>query len=290
VWRVVPEDITRLAMLKRGEVDVAYSLRGPLGEEVQRTPGLKLVPTVISGTQWLDFGPLQWDPKSPWHDRRVRLAAALAFDRDAINKAETLGHSKPTGSIIPSAFEYALAIPPYPYDPARAKKLLAEAGYPNGFEAGDYACDSSYSSVAEAIGNYLGGVGIKTKVRPMERAAFLGQWRDKQIRGVLQAGAGGLGNAATRVQNYYAKEGLYTWGAHPDMEDLFVQQAREMDPKRREALLHQIQRLAHERVMQAPLWELGFLNATGPRVVESGLGLIALHPYSSPYEDLKLKN
>ena len=58
------------------------------------------------------------------------------------------------------------------------------------------------------------------------------------------------------------------------MEDLFVQQARELDPKRREALLHQIQRLAHERVMQAPLWELGFLNAIGPRVVESGLGLI----------------
>ena len=247
-------------------------------------------PTVISGTQWLDFGPLQWDPKSPWHDRRVRLAAALAFDRNAINQAETLGHSKPTGSIIPSAFEYALAIPPYAYDPARAKKLLAEAGYPNGFDAGDYAGDSSYSSVAEAIGNYLGAVGIRTKVRPMERAAFLAQWRDKQIRSIMQAGAGGLGNAATRVQNYYAKDGLYTWGSHPDMDDLFVQQARELDPKRREALLHQIQRLAHERVMQAPLWELGFLNATGPRVVESGLGLIAYHPYSSPYEDLKLKN
>ena len=97
VWKVVPEDVTRLAMLKRGEVDVAYSLRGPLGEEVKRTAGLKLVPTVISATQWLDFGPLQWDPKSPWHDRRVRLAAALAFDKNAINQAETLGHSKPTG-------------------------------------------------------------------------------------------------------------------------------------------------------------------------------------------------
>jgi ABC-type transport system substrate-binding protein len=73
------------------------------------------------------------------------------------------------------------------------------------------------------------------------------------------------------------------------MEDLYLQQAREIDPKRREALLHQIQKLAHERVMQAPLWELGFLNAIGPRVEESGLGLISYHPYSAPYEDLKLK-
>jgi peptide/nickel transport system substrate-binding protein len=257
VWKVVTEDVTRLAMLKRGEADVAYSLRGPLGEEVKRTAGLKLVPTVISATQWLDFGPLQWDPKSPWHDRRVRLAAALAFDKNAINQAETLGHSKPTGSIIPSAFEYALAIPPYPYDPAQAKKLLAEAGYPNGFDAGDYTCDGSYSSVAESIANYLAAVGIRTKMRPMERAAYLSQWKDKKIRGIHQAGAGGQGNAATRVQNYMTKEGLYAWGSYPDIDDLVVQQAREQDPKRREMLLHQIQRLAHERVIAAPLWELG---------------------------------
>ncbi len=289
VWKVVPEDLTRLAMLKRGEADVAYSLRGPLGEEVKRTAGLKLVPTVISATQWLDFGPLQWDPKSPWHDRRVRLAAALAFDKNAINEAETLGYSKPTGSIIPSAFEYALAIPAYPYDPVRAKKLLAEAGYANGFDAGDYACDASYASVAEAIANYLAAVGIRTKVRPMERAAYLSQWKDKKIRSIHQAGAGGLGNAATRVQNYMAKDGLYVWGSHPGIDDLYLQQARELDPKRREALLHQIQRLFHERVTAAPLWELGFLNAVGPRVEESGLGLISYHPYSAPYEDLKLR-
>jgi peptide/nickel transport system substrate-binding protein len=289
VWKIVPEDLTRLAMLKRGEADIAYSLRGPLGEEVKRTAGLKLVPTVISATQWLDFGPLQWDSKSPWHDRRVRLAAALAFDKDAINQAETLGFSRPSGSIIPSAFDYALAIPPYPYDPARAKKLLAEAGYPNGFDGGDFACDTSYSSVAEAIANYLAAVGIRTKMRPMERAAFLSQWKDKKIPGILYGGAGGLGNAATRVQNYIVSDGLYVWGGHPDIDDLYIQQAREQDAKRREALLHKIQRLAHERVTAAPLWELGFLNAIGPRVEESGLGLIAYHPYSAPYEDLKLR-
>src|SRR5207247_10817185 len=145
----------------------------------------------------------------------------------------------------------------------------------NGSDGGDYACDASYSTVAEAIANYLAAVGIRTKMRPMERAAFLSQWKDKKIRGLLSAGAGGQGNAATRVENYFVKDGLYAWGGYPDIDDLFVQQARELDPKRREVLLHQIQRLAHERVMDAPLWELGFLNAIGPRVEESGLGLIA---------------
>ena len=75
-------------------------------------------------------------------------------------------------------------------------------------------------------------------------AAFLGAWKDKKIAGILQSGAGGLGNAATRVQNYFVKDGVYTWGGYPDIDDLFIQQARELDPKRRESLLHQIQRLA----------------------------------------------
>ncbi|HKC99048.1 MAG TPA: hypothetical protein VKG20_13500, partial [Methylomirabilota bacterium] len=124
---------------------------------------------------------------------------------------------------------------------------------------------------------------------PMERAAFLGNWKDKKITSIMYSGSGGQGNAATRIQNYFVKDGLYSYGGYPDMDDLFVQQARELDPKRREVLLHQIQRLAHERVMFAPLWELGFLNGVGPRVEESGLGLIALFPYSAPYEDLRLK-
>jgi peptide/nickel transport system substrate-binding protein len=289
VFRVVPDDATRLAMLKRGEADIAYSLRGPLGEEVKRTPGLKLVPTLIPGTQWADFGPLQWDPKSAFHDRRVRLAAALALDRKSINQAETLGFSKISASIIPSGYEYAWSPPLYPFDPERAKKLLAEAGYPGGFDAGDFVADVSYGSVAEAVVNSLGQVGIRARMRPMERAAWLNQWREKKIRSLQFAGAGGFGNAATRVQNYMLSDGLYSYGSYPDIDDLFAQQARELDPKRREALLHQIQKLAHERVMFAPIWELGFLNGVGPRVAESGLGLIEYQAYSSPYEDVTLK-
>src|SRR4029450_7408066 len=86
----VPEESTRLAMLKRGEADVAYSIRGVLAEELTRTPGLTSKPPHMPWTMWAQFTADQWDAKSPWADRRVRLAANLAIDRQAINQAEFL--------------------------------------------------------------------------------------------------------------------------------------------------------------------------------------------------------
>src|SRR5207244_6882973 len=106
VFKSVPEESTRLAMLKRGEADIVYSIRGALAEELQRTPGLTLKPTIIHGAQWLNFVD-QWDPKSPWADKRVRMAANYAIDRKAINQAETLGFSRITASIVPHSFEFA---------------------------------------------------------------------------------------------------------------------------------------------------------------------------------------
>src|SRR5438128_4621452 len=171
VFRSVPDDTTRLAMLKRGEADIAYSLRGTLGEEVKRTPGLTLKASSPTFTEWLVFTE-QWDPKSPWHDKRVRLAANLAIDRKALNDAEYLGHAKLTASIIPHTFEFYWPAPPYPYDPARAKQLLAEAGYPRGFDAGEVVTDAVYAGTGEAVVNSLPTAGIRAKLRPLERAAF----------------------------------------------------------------------------------------------------------------------
>src|SRR5204863_305124 len=123
VWKSVPEDLTRLAMLKRGEADIAYSLRGPLGEEVRRTPGLTLKAAIPTFTEWLVFVE-QWDPKSPWADRRVRLAANLAIDRKALNDSEYLGFARVASSIIPHEFQFYWPAPPYPHDGKRAKALL----------------------------------------------------------------------------------------------------------------------------------------------------------------------
>jgi peptide/nickel transport system substrate-binding protein len=289
VFRSILEEETRLVALKRGEVDIAYSIRGTLAEELQRSPGLTLKPNYPPGTFWLVF-PEQWtDPKSPWADRRVRLAANHAVDWAAINKAETLGFSKITGSIIPSSFAFYWQPPTHAFDVARAKKLLAEAGYPNGFDAGDYYCDSSYANLGEAAVNYLKPAGIRVQLRPLERAAFIAQNRDKKLKNIIQTASGAAGNAATRLDAFVAAGGTFTYGSYPDIEGLIREQAGENDPKRREATLQRIQQLIHEKAMFAPIWELAFLNGYGPRIAESGLTLITGHPYSSPYEDVKLK-
>jgi peptide/nickel transport system substrate-binding protein len=288
VFKVITDESTRLAALKRNEVDVVYSIRGELAEELQRTPGLTLKPTVIQAPQWVSMLD-QWDPKSPWHDRRVRLAANLAVDRKALNQAITLGHSRLTYSIIPSTFDYYWQPPAYEFDPAQAKKLLAEAGFPNGFDAGDYYIDISYANVQEPIAGYLQQVGIRTKLVSRERASHWSTYADKKYKNMAYTASGAFGNSATRIESYVVKDGTYVYGSYPDIDSLFKDQAAELDRKKREALLYKIQQLMREKAMHIPIWELAFINGQGSRVQESGLGLIPGHAYSAPYEDLKLK-
>ena len=288
VLRVIPDESTRLAALKRGEVDIAYSIRGELAEELRRTPGLELKPVVINSPFWIYFAD-QWDPKSPWHDARVRKAVTLALDREGINQALTLGHSLLTGSIVPKDYDFYWQPPKIPHDPAAARRLLAEAGFRGGFDAGEYYCDSSYANLAEAALNSLEDVGIRVKLRPIERAAFNTGYAEKKYRNIIQGGSGAFGNAATRMETFVVKGGAYVYGSYPDIDDLFAQQAVETDRAKRAPILHRMQQLVHERTVYAPLWQLAFLNGQGPRVDESAFGLIGGHPYSAPYEDVRLK-
>src|SRR5207245_6584897 len=234
IFKSVPDETTRAAALKRGEADIVYFLGGPVAEDIQRTPGLRLSAVRSNAVFFLEFTE-QWDPKSPWHDRRVRLAASLAINRKTINEAEQLGFAGITGNIVPRAMEFALPIDPHPYDPKRAKQLLVEAGYPNGFDGGDLTPQPPYFSMAEAVSNYLGAIGIRTRVRTLERAAFLSSWGEKKLRGVVLGGTGAGGNAATRIELLATRGGRYAYGVLPEVEDLFQQQARELDRKKREA-------------------------------------------------------
>jgi len=288
VYKSVTEATTRLAMLKRGEVDIAYLLDATLAEEVKRDPNLKLAFSGGIGTYYLDFLD-QWDPKSPWHDKRVRLAASLAIDRRGISEAETLGASRPTGNIVPRTFEFAIALEPHPYDPAKAKQLLAEAGYPNGFDAGDLHPWPPYFSTGEAIVSNLAAVGIKTRLRTMERAAFYSALASKKLKGICMCIDAVYGNASSRLSQIVPAEGAYAYGAYPDIETLYRQQAQELDKKKRAAMLAQIQQQLYDRVRFAAIYDFIWPSGIGPRVEDPALMLIDPYPWSAPLEDVKLK-
>jgi len=288
VFKAIPDASTRFAALKRGEIDVSYWMTASLGEELRRTPGLTLKPAIANNSYWVYFVD-QWDPKSPWHDRRVRLAANYAIDRQAINQAETLGFSRMTYSMIPSHFEFFWQPPAIPFDRAKAKQLLAEAGYPNGFDAGDFTCDAVHAGIAEPVTNDLQAAGIRVKLRALERAAYNKGQVEKKFKNLVLSASAAFGNAPTRLEAFVAGGGAYVYGSYPDIDGLFREQGAELDRKRREATLHRIQQLVHDKAMFAPIWQLAAMGGYGPRVEESGLGLITGFPFSGPYEDVKLR-
>ncbi len=287
VMRGIPDGVTRAAVLKTGEADIAFALDGPEAEQIMKDPRLKIVPSKHASITWLEFAE-QWDPKSPWHDKRLRLAVNLALNRKAINEAACLGFCPPAGVIVPRVMEFALQTEPPAYDPQRAKQLLAEAGYPNGLDAGDLVPIPPFFTTGEAVVNYLNAVGIRVRMRIVERATFYANWREKKLRGLFITGVGNSGNAASRVQEFMYSKGAYAYGGYPDLDALFLQQARERDVKKREALLYKIQQLTIDRVMFAPIMDFRALMGVGPKVTEHTITWIHNSPFPS-YEDLRIK-
>ena len=284
----VPDSTTRLAMVKSGETDYALFLDGPEAEAVKRDPKMTLVDTRHASIFWIEF-PDQWDPKSPWSDKRLRQAVSYALDRKATNEAACLGFCPPAGVIVPRVMDFALQVPAAPYDPAKAKQLLAEAGYPNGLDAGEFVPIPGFSTVGDAVLNNLNAAGIRVRMRPMERAAFYAAWQEKKLRGLFLVAVGNSGNAASRVEAFIYSKGSYAYGGYPDLDEMFVQQARERDTAKREAILHKIQQLTIDRVMFAPLMDLRGLIAVGPRVADHTINAIPMYPFPA-YEDIRLKN
>ena len=287
VMRSIPDATTRALTLKTGEADIAYALDGLAAEGIKDDPSLKIVPTKHASINWIEFSE-QWDPKSPWHDKRLRLAVNYALDRQAISDAGCLGFCPPAGVIVPRVMEFALQAEPMPYDPAKAKQLLAEAGYPNGIDGGEFAAIPGFPTIAESIMNYLNAAGIRVRLKQMERAAFYADWQAKKLHGLFLTGAGNSGNAASRVEACSQSKGADAYGGYPDIDELFRQQATERDHAKREGLLDKIQQLTIDRVMYAPVMDFRALMGIGPRVTKHTIGDVWMSPFPS-YEDVEIK-
>jgi peptide/nickel transport system substrate-binding protein len=287
VMRSVPDANTRAVMLKSGETDMSFVLDGPDAEDIQKDPRLKVVSSKHASIFWIEFTE-QWNPKSPWHDQRLRLAVNHALNRQQINEAACLGFCPPAGVIVPRVMDFALQVEAPAYDMAKSKKLLAEAGYPNGLDAGEFAAIPGFPTVAESVVNDLNAAGIRVRLRAMERATFYSAWKEKKLRGLFMTAAGNSGNAASRVDSFIQSKGVYAYGGYPDIDDLFQQQAGERDVKRREALLFKIQQLTVDRVMFAPIMDLHVLMGIGPRVTKHTITDIWMSPWPA-YEDVEIK-
>ena len=124
-------------LLRSGEADISVALDGPEAESIKADKRMQVVPSKHASIFWLEFAE-QWDPKSPWADRRMRLAVNHALPRQKINEAACLGFCPPAGVIVPRVMDFALQVEPPAYDLQKVKQLLTEAGYPNGLDAGEF--------------------------------------------------------------------------------------------------------------------------------------------------------
>ena len=119
--------------------------------------------------------------------------------------------------------------------------------------------------------------------------AFAKGYTEKKLRDIVQGGSAAFGNTATRFEVFAVKGGAYAYGSYPDIDELFARQAVEMGREKRGAILADMQRRLDESRMNAPIWQLAFLNGVGPRVGVSGFNLIKGYIYAAPYEDITLK-
>ncbi|MBI2304961.1 MAG: hypothetical protein HYU86_09500 [Chloroflexi bacterium] len=181
IYRVIPQSAGRMAALKTGEADVIF---GPAMEEIdaiKADPNFTFLPNKSGGSPHIILS--VFDKKSPLQDKRVRQALNYAVDMDTIIKKIMKGNPERQASAVGSSyFGFDKDLKPYPYDPKKAKELLAQAGYANGFEVvfdhNDPVCYPGGSEYVPAIAGYLADVGVKAKLTP--HAASL-QFRETSL-------------------------------------------------------------------------------------------------------------
>jgi peptide/nickel transport system substrate-binding protein len=278
--RLVPEPLTRLAMLERGEADVIDGVTGPLLEQVKKNAKLQVVITPHAGTSFLEFN-RETNPE--FKDRRVRLAAAHAIDRKGIADTVLGGVCEPSrGPFTPATFGYVAGLPEVPYDPERARALLKEAGFaasaPINFviHTTPFPSLPSAPQVLEAVAGQLEAVGFRLHRQPFESGALLTAWRSHKLPGISYGTYSIPDDGGLLMEGWFMSTGNF-WNhiQVPEYDQLFKRQLNEGNSERRGAILQEWAKLESQRSEAVPLFWCGAPFAVGPRVAEwrPGLGI-----------------
>jgi peptide/nickel transport system substrate-binding protein len=265
----VPEDTTRLAKLKAGEVDLVQNLPYPLIKDFERNPEFKLVRLATNHpTECVVFS--NRNPKTPWYDRRVRLAMAYAIDCDAINKNVAHGVPNRWAYLAPGELGYDPSLKPYPYDPKRAKELLAEAGYPNGFEFKFYwpitGRHAMSREIAEAVAAYFEAIGLRPKLVGEEYAAFFARRRagkapDAEYVVCGTSGRAGAPDPTYYLDLFYSTDGGQSVYSNPEFDKIVAQTKATVDDTKRAELIKKAVRICYDDVAGIPIFSPVFVYA-----------------------------
>ena len=284
-FHTVSEPGTRLAMVKRGEADIATLMQGVFYQDAKKSPNLRLLSS-LSPTRHIVYFTTQWDPRSPWSDPRVRLAASLAIDRQTLADVHSPGGA-PVGSIGTEGDPMAVNFPAHPYDPAQARKLLAEAGYPNGFHGGKYyPFQGGYWAHGEQIANYWKAVGISVDTVLLDRPALSALREGRKMAGHVFIESSISPTIGGRLSWLL---GAGSYGSYPDIQALWLEYNKAIDPKVRKDLIGRIQKLIYDKVLWIPLTTVNSPAACGLRVKGDPYKIQPTIWFTAPFEDVELE-
>lgn len=267
IWKPIPEEAARMTALETGAIDVATDVPPHEVERLDKDTNIRVEP--ITAMRLIQVGMAQ--RFKPFQNRKVRLAVNHAVDLDSIIKYVLDGEAyRANGLSGPGSLGYLPDRKPYMYDPERAKSLLAEAGYPNGFEVNFHAPSGRYPKdreVAQAISGQLAKVGIKAKVITPEWSVF---WSGVRTGKWDMFYFGGFNHLDPDVfLSLYFQTGVTKRLAYsnPEVDKAIAEQRQEFDPEKREVLLRKAINTILDDATTILLWRHQMLYGVRERVI-----------------------
>lgn len=260
VFKFIGEPTSRVNALITGEVDIADLLPTNAIPRMKGTAGVEVMPTAVGSP--LGIKMYANDPSLPIHKREVRLALQYALDTNAIIKSVFHGVGKPLVTYLSSYYPYGIdpELKPLPYDPKKARELLAKAGYPNGFDFTLVSGSDQPKELAEAIAAYWGQVGVRTKINRMDYTAWI------RAHNVHKSGPATISQFANAIFDpihvFYgsaAKDGTWSDYYNPQVEALLEKASQVPDIAGRDVIFRRVSRILAEDVYYVLLTELYYV-------------------------------